>query len=96
MAAKTNPDTPTPDWLRRLRDVRGCKREIARIFGEARTGSMDWADASKGANIVYIIARLVSDTEFEARLGRLEQALAEQTGRPIKPNGGSRHWSARP
>ena len=97
MPAKSKQATPTPDWLRRLRDVRGCKRELARIFGEARNGgSFAWADASKAAHILFTIVRMLEGSEIEARIEALERAAAAQPGHPHKRNGHAQRWEARP
>jgi hypothetical protein len=86
LAVKTDPDAPTP-WLRRLRDVRGCRRELARVYGMGRDGELEWADASKAGSILQILIRAIEGSTFEARLASLEAAVAERQGKPTKPNG---------
>ena len=94
MAEKTENDGPPiggkPDWCRRLRDVRGCRREIARVYGRAHAGSMDWADASKAANILFFLAKLHETSSIEERISALEaaDAAADAAGPPPRgPNG---------
>ena len=77
-------DSTSPDWLRRLRDARGCRREAARIYGLARSGGMDWQDANYASRILHTIYRMIEGSSFEARLEALEQAAAQDqpAGRP--------------
>ncbi len=78
MPAQQKTSIPTPDWMRRLRDIRGCRRELARIFGEARDRGDGWADAGKAAYILHTIAKLLEQSEVEKRIEALEQALADR------------------
>jgi hypothetical protein len=96
LPSKRKATTPSPDWLRRLRDVRGCKRELARIFGEARDrGAIAWADASKAAHILFTITRMIEGAEFERRIEALEAVAAKRDGklppRPRHARPGARH-----
>jgi hypothetical protein len=95
LPAKSKAATPSsPDWLRRLRDIRGCKRELARIFGEARDRGDGWADAGKAAYILFTITRMLEGGELEERIARLETALAARNGAAPPPrhvNGNGRH-----
>jgi hypothetical protein len=96
LPALAKPSTPPPSpWLRRLRNVRGCRRELARVYGMARDGVMDWGDASRAGQILLILVKMIEGFDIEQRLDRLERAIADQ---PIHPNGGgnNRHWGARP
>lgn len=81
MIAMTKSTAP-PDWLRRLRDVRGVRRELARIYGDARTGGLAWQDASRAANVLQILGRLIEGGELEQRIEALEAASENARGGP--------------
>lgn len=48
-------------------------RELAKLYREARSGRIDVADASRLANMLSILSRILSDSELEARIEVLEQ-----------------------
>jgi hypothetical protein len=78
----------------RLTTVRGCRAELASVYGDARNavGNIDWQDAARAASVLHIITRMLEGSEIEARLARLEAALAERDGRPRpRPNGSARY-----
>jgi hypothetical protein len=60
---------PTP----RLDSIAGVRRELARLYREARASGMDVGDASKLANILQILGRMIEGAELERRLGELER-----------------------
>jgi hypothetical protein len=49
------------------------RRELARLYREARASGMDVGDASKLANILQILGRMIEGAELERRLGELER-----------------------
>ena len=71
--------TPTPRrkaFRAKLTTTREVAQQAARLFREARAGIIDVQDASRLANILAIVGRLLSDAELEtlnARLDALEQ-----------------------
>jgi hypothetical protein len=64
-AATPPPRLPLDTMLR-------VRRELARVYREARAGKLDVADASKLANILQIMGRMIESSDFEARLAALE------------------------
>jgi hypothetical protein len=74
-ALKTKAKSNDPPGVRigRLNTVAGVRREICRLYREARTGAVAIADASKLANILYIAGRLLEGQELEERVRKLEQ-----------------------
>jgi hypothetical protein len=63
----------TPPRLRLpLSNVADCRREIARVYRQARARTLDTAEASKLVNILFILARLVESSVIEERLSKLE------------------------
>ena len=66
-------DPPSP--RARLDTMVRVRRELARVYREARAGTLDVADASKLANILQIMGRMIEGSELEARLDALERRL---------------------
>jgi hypothetical protein len=97
LAAIDDLDAPRGRRRFRLTSVRGCRRELAAVYHEARNkAGLDWSDAARVASILQILARMIEGSDFEARLTAIETALAEQNGRPVKANGSGRYVGARP
>ena len=70
-----NDDTPHPLKVRvKLNTVGDVQRELAKLYRLARSKQMDVADASKLANILLMLARLMEGSSLEARLEALEGA----------------------
>ena len=79
MQPKPEPPTPSP-WPRRLRTVSGCRRELGRLYGEARDGGEGWGDTAKAAYVLFTITRMLAGTETEQRLGpAIEKAPSPST-----------------
>jgi hypothetical protein len=90
LAGKSNQITPRRrqnQWLRRLRDIRGIRRELARCYGEAREGALSWQDAARAASVLQILGRMIEGSDFEERLAALEGAIAERDAMPVRGNG---------
>ena len=62
-----------PPRRARLDTMARVRRELARVYREARVGVIDVADASKLANILQIMGRMIETSEVEARLDALER-----------------------
>lgn len=68
----------TPRSLRRkafrakLQSVGDCSSQLARLYREARSGTIKVEDASRLANILAILSRILSDSELEGRIAALE------------------------
>lgn len=58
----------------RLHDMKTLKRELGHLYREARAGKVDVSDASKLANILSVLARIIQSSEIESRLEALERA----------------------
>lgn len=56
----------------RLHDMRSLRRELGHLYREARLGKVDIQDASRLANILGILARIIQSSDFEERLAALE------------------------
>jgi hypothetical protein len=62
-----------PPRRARLDTMARVRRELARVYREARAGGLDVADASKLANILQIMGRMIETSEVETRLDALER-----------------------
>ncbi|SCY13738.1 hypothetical protein [Nitrosospira sp. Nsp13] len=69
---KSGACTPTPLKIKMnaLEDVR---REMARVYREARVGTIDTSEAGRLAYILSGIAKLIEATEIEKRLELMEK-----------------------
>jgi len=65
----TNLKPPTA----RLDTAIRVRRELARLYSEARAGAVDVADASKLANILQILGRMIEAGDLEERISALEK-----------------------
>ncbi len=54
-----------------------CRRELARLYREARGKRMDVADASRLANMLQIMSRLIETSDLEDRIHEVEEALRQ-------------------
>ncbi|WON74533.1 hypothetical protein [Nitrosospira sp. Is2] len=66
--------TPPKIKLTELEDVR---REMARVYREARGGMIDASEAGRLAYILSGIGKLIEATEIEKRLVQMERKLLE-------------------
>lgn len=64
-----------PSRLRlKLTTAEDCRRELARLYREARGKRLDVADASRLANILQLLSRLIETSDLESRILALEEA----------------------
>ena len=76
-----------PSSPRRLRlklaTVEDVRRELGRVYREARAGQRNVSDASRLAHVLAVLARLIEGSDLEKRIAALEAAAAansERTG----------------
>ena len=62
---------PTPQL--KLATIEDCRREMARVYRDARTASTDTADASRLVYILATIAKMIEIGQLEQRLTALER-----------------------
>lgn len=68
-----NPPSPRKKVFRaKLQTIGDCQAQLARLYREARAGTIDVQDASRLANILAILGRMMADTDLEVRLAKLE------------------------
>lgn len=75
VANAANPETPTPSPVApkasrrmRLHSVSDVKRELRRLYVEARNGTIKSADATKLAYLLNMLANLMVDSDLEERV----------------------------
>jgi hypothetical protein len=66
--------TPTPPKIK-LNELEDVRREMARVYREARAGRMDTSEAGRLAYILTGIGKLIEATEIEKRLAQMERKL---------------------
>jgi hypothetical protein len=69
----TQPPPQVRSVRAKLKTVSDCSHQLAVLYREARSGKLDVSDASKLANILYILSRTLTDSEIESRLESLER-----------------------
>ena len=68
---------PTPSRLRLpLASVDDVRRELARLYREAKSGRRDVQDASRLAHILGTLGRMIEGADLERRIAALEAAAA--------------------
>jgi len=61
---------PTPQL--KLATIEDCRREMARVYRDARTGQAETADASRLVYMLTSIAKMIEVGQLEERLNALE------------------------
>lgn len=67
---------PAEPKRRRLKlvGIEDVRRELARLYRAAKAGEVDTQDASRLANILAILSRLIEGSDIEQRLAALEES----------------------
>lgn len=61
---------PTPQL--KLATIEDCRREMARVYRDARTATTDTADASRLVYMLTSIAKMIEIGQLEQRITQLE------------------------
>jgi hypothetical protein len=69
---------PTPRARSRLTCVREVRREMARVYCEAREGSLKTDVATRLVYILTQLSNLIRDSELEGRVQQLEAEIARR------------------
>jgi len=62
-----------------LDTIAGVRRELGRLYREARAGRIDPGDATKLAFVLVSIVKVAEAAEFDARLRELEARRADRS-----------------
>lgn len=75
--------TPRPPAIRvgRLDTADRVRRELARVYKDARCRRIEAGDASKLASVLGLIVRIVETSDFERRIDALEARIADRPSR---------------
>lgn len=63
---------PTPTQIK-LATIAEVRRELARVYRDARGGHLETADASRLSYILSQIGKMIVDNELEMRIEKLEE-----------------------
>ena len=58
-----------------LTKVSHVRAELGKLYSEARNKQIDVSDASKLANMLGILHRIIADSDFEERLSKIETLM---------------------
>lgn len=61
----------------RLTSVRECRRELARVYAEARAGKLDTASATRFAYLLQTLVGMIRDSDLEDRIRAPERGAHE-------------------
>ncbi len=61
----------------RLQTIDDVKRELARLYREARAKKVETQDASRLANLLFILGRMIEGSDLEKRLDALERTTSK-------------------
>jgi hypothetical protein len=73
--------SPKPAVVGRLDSLPRCRRELVRLYREARRGVLATQDATRLAHIVGLVGRMIADSgleQLEQRIASLEQLKARK------------------
>lgn len=72
---KGTPSPLTKGERKALSKVEHCRSELAAVYRQARSGAIDVGNASKLANILSILARMIEGSDLEQRIEAVEAQL---------------------
>lgn len=75
-------DAPAPRLRLKLSTIDDVKREMARLYRSAKARQMDVGDASKLANMLALLGRLIEGADLERRIAAIEAAQHDEKERP--------------
>jgi hypothetical protein len=71
---KSGACTPTPSKIK-LNTLEDVRREMAKVYREARGGGMDASEAGRFAYILSGIGKMIEATDIERRIVQMERKL---------------------
>lgn len=80
VTAYPSPVTPSRGSRGRLRlgNIRDCRREMAKLYTEARNGQIPTAEAGRLVWILQALVGVIRDGELEERIAKLEAMEMEK------------------
>ena len=61
----------------RLNTLQAVRRELSRVYREARTGKIDTADASRLGLLLVSLAKIMESSDLEQRIEALEKLTSQ-------------------
>lgn len=58
----------------RLSNIKDCRRELAKVYTEARRGVIPAQDATRLTYILIALSNMIKDADLEERISKLEEA----------------------
>ena len=79
-AVSTAPPRPARNkaFRAKLQSVNDVQSQLGRLYREARSGTIRVEDASRLANILAILGRMIADSDLETRIATLETKATRQ------------------
>lgn len=69
------PSTRTHRAQIRLSSIKDCRRELAKVYADARHGSIDPQNAARLTYILVAISNMIRNHELEERIKKLEEGI---------------------
>lgn len=69
--------TPSPRLRCPLATLDDVKRELAKLYREAKSGQRDVGEASRLGNLLAILGRMIEGADIERRIVELEERAVE-------------------
>lgn len=57
----------------RLGNIKECRRELAKVYSEARQGAIPAQDATRLTYILIALSNMIKDADLEERVSKLEE-----------------------
>lgn len=70
----TASESAAPRLRLKLRTIDDCAAELARLYRAAKAGQIETQDASRLANMLSILSRMIEGGELERRITALEES----------------------
>lgn len=64
---------PTPEARLRLSNIRDCRRELAKVYADARRGVIPSSEATRLTYILIGLSNMIRDSKLEERITALEK-----------------------
>ena len=82
LSDRTESGTSRPRRIRGLDTAADVKRECASLCRAGRRGDIPAQDASRLANVLNLLLRVIEGADLEKRMAAIEQRLAERQAGP--------------
>lgn len=66
---------PTPKARIGLSSIKECRRELSKVYVEAKRGAIPTQDATRLAYILVTISNMIKDSDLEERIKKLEDSV---------------------